>query len=92
MKNQAGCPYVVSVSGKGLDAHDVHCNLIPAVRSAFCPKHVVITDWEKDALKRKVEKQILTRNLKIQAEEELKNSPIRAFNPDFDKKDRSYEQ
>lgn len=80
-----GCPYIVGTHGKGLDSFSEFCNRIPAEGSLCCPKHTLMVAEEALEPERIKERARQTRAANKAKAETLKNSPLKAFNPEFDK-------
>jgi hypothetical protein len=76
-----GCVGVRTPSG-------VHrpCGKIPAPGSTLCPKCQLLTDDLAGERARRAEKASRTRAFREAREEALSNSPLKAFNPEFDKR------
>lgn len=62
------------------------CRKLTAPNSVYCPHHKLITESEAEELSKKMTRVSHAKVFKKQREEDLKNSPLAAVNPNFDSK------
>lgn len=83
-----GCTWIMGqtlVRGKPVN---VFCNKLLTPGSVFCPKHVLFHEDRKTEPERKAVKAAATRKWKAQQAKVLSESPLRAHNPNFEKRER----
>ena len=86
-EKEPGCDWIVAYHQDRHVKEKVpeHCGKLREPGWSLCPKHVLFQQDEIEEKKRRSIKAIQTRNLKTLKEEALAASPLRAFNPEFDK-------
>lgn len=68
-----------------------HCNrlVVEGSNLPFCPKHLVMSAGAEGDEQRKMEKLRAAKARKAALREALKTSPLRAYNPSFDERNRT---
>jgi hypothetical protein len=78
MLDERGCAGVLLHSGK-----HIPCGKLPASGKERCPRCQKVTDWEAAEPQRRAERRRMRREMRQADEEFLKNSPLRAINPEY---------
>ena len=63
-----------------------HCGKVPAKGSVYCPKHVIYAAEMQSEVERRMEKARAGKERKKAQRDALKDSPLKAYNPNFDDK------